>query len=120
MALKAFGAANPTPVRPASYPDNATLRDGIVDGTYTIAYKDALSDGWYYLTASFLEQKTDDPPYWDFLWDPITVSGSYKFTERAVVLSSGTPHLGAAAMEFGPGDYASGDELNLGWWVKTL
>jgi hypothetical protein len=117
--LKAFSASNPAPVRPASFPSQSDLKEGILDGTYTMAYKDETTDQWYYLSSNFKEYLTDDPPYWDFLWNSISVNSSYKLTEKAIVVATVIPHLGDELKNFGPSSYVSGDSLNLGWWIKT-
>jgi len=117
--LKAFSASNPAPVRPASFPSQSDLKDGILDGTYTMAFKDQTRDQWYYLSSTFNEYLIDDPPYWDFSWNPITVGSPYKFTDKAIVVATGVPYLGDESRNFGPSSYVSGDILNLGWWIKT-
>ena len=117
--LKAFSASAPAPIPPSSFPDNVTLRDGIIDGTYTISYYDETSDKWYYLTSGFEKHMSDDSPYWDFLWNPMDVSGSYCFTKRAVVKSTGSPDLGAEIFNDGKSNLHNGDLLYMGFWIKT-
>lgn len=118
--LKAFSASNPVPVHPATFPDNTTLRDGIIDGTYTIAYYNQSADQWLYLRADFQQHYSDMPPYWDFLWEPMVVSGpSICLTRRAVVKSAGVPELGAEIFDDGKSNLHDGDHLYMGFWIKT-
>jgi len=117
--LKAFSSGSPVPVSPASWPTNEVVRDGIIAGTYRMCLKDGTTGIWYANLSAYSSHFADDPPYWDFYWTPFTLSGSYKFNERAVVTSTGTPYLGWPSHEFGPGDWEVGDTLNLGMWVKT-
>jgi len=119
--LKPFSASTPKPVVPATFPSDLDVKDGIIDGTYTLAYQDS-DDNWYSITESYDRFDDTEAGYISFRWLDTTIVAEILLTSRAVVKASGVPELARESEVHGPGTYGSGgvaEGLNNGFTLRT-
>jgi len=120
--LKPFSASTPKPVVPATFPSDLDVKDGIIDGTYTLAYQDS-DDNWYSITESYDRFDDTEAGYISFRWLDTTIPTEIKICCRALVKASGVPELARDIKGYGPGTYGSGDVpegLNNGFTLRTV
>jgi hypothetical protein len=117
--LVQFDAANPEPVVPTSYPSAQKLKDGIIDGTYTIAYQEYGSNRWFYVTDAYSSFSADRDGFWDFKFADTAITTEIKIFFKALVKVTGIPELAFAITGHGPGIYTPGISMNNWTFIRV-
>jgi hypothetical protein len=118
--LVQFDAANPEPVVPSAYPSASKLKDGIIDGTYTMAYKENKTNLWFYVTEVLSWQSSHRDGMWDFRLADTTMLVERELCCKAIVKVSAPHELGSEIKGHGPGIYTVGEAMNNRSWVRML
>ena len=117
--LVQFDAANPEPVVPTTYPSALKLRDGIIDGTYTMAYQEFGSNRWFYVTEVLSWQSSHREGMWDFRLADTTMLVERTLCCKAIVKAAAPHELGMDIRGHGPGIYTAGEAMNNRLFVKV-
>lgn len=118
--LAQFDAANPEPVVPTTYPSDLKLKDGIIDGTYTMAYQEFGSNRWFYVTDAYSSFSDDRDGFWDFKFADTAITTEIKICCKALVKATGVPELAFAITGHGPGIYTTGTSMNNWTFIRVL
>ena len=118
--LAQFDSANPEPVVPTTYPSALKLRDGIIDGTYTMAYQEFGSNRWFYVTEVLSWQSSHREGMWDFRLADTTMLVERTLCCKAIVKAEAPHELGSEIKGHGPGIYTAGEAMNNRLFVRML
>lgn len=118
MPLVQFDSATPEPVVPTVFPSAQKLKDGIIDGTYTMAYQENGTGLWFRVTEVLSWQSSHREGMWDFRLADTVMLVERELCCKAIVKVAAPHELGSEIKGHGPGVYTAGEAMNNRSWVR--